>query len=107
LRPAGDRLAKALASTPPASPRVPVINNVDVAVCTQTAEIVDALVRQSFSPVRWVELVLKLQAMGIDHVIEFGPGKVLGGLVKRIAPEMKISYVFDAASLDAALGELA
>ncbi|MFN5512246.1 MAG: ACP S-malonyltransferase [Burkholderiales bacterium] len=107
LRPAGERLAQALKAAPPLSPRVPVVNNVDVAVCREPADIIDALVRQSFSPVRWVEVVQQLQAMGIGHVIEFGPGKVLGGLVKRIAPEMKISFVFDAASLDAALGELA
>jgi len=107
LRPAGERLAQALKAAPPSAPCVQVVNNVDVAVCSQPADIIDALVRQSFSPVRWVEVVQQLQAMGIGHVIEFGPGKVLGGLVKRIAPEMKISFVFDAASLEATLGELA
>ena len=107
LRPAGERLAQALGAAPPSAPRVPVVNNVDVGVCSQPADIIDALVRQSFSPVRWVEVVQKLQSLGIEQVIEFGPGKVLGGLVKRIAPEMKISYVFDTASLEAALGELA
>jgi [acyl-carrier-protein] S-malonyltransferase len=107
LRPAGERLAQALAQTPPRSPRVDVINNVDVEIRRATQDIVDALVRQSFSPVRWVELVLKLQQMGIGQVIEFGPGKVLGGLVRRIAPEIKVSAVFDAASLETTLGELA
>jgi [acyl-carrier-protein] S-malonyltransferase len=107
LRPAGERLALALAQTPPVSPRVDVINNVDVDIRRAPAEIIDALVRQSFSPVRWVELVQRLEAMGIEQVIEFGPGKVLGGLVKRIAPGIKVSAVFDAASLDTTLGELA
>ncbi len=107
LRPAGERLALALAQTPPVSPRVDVLNNVDVEIRRAPAEIIDALVRQSFSPVRWVELVQRLEAMGIEQVIEFGPGKVLGGLVKRIAPGIKVSAVFDAASLEATLGELA
>jgi [acyl-carrier-protein] S-malonyltransferase len=92
---------------PPVTPSVDVINNVDVEIRRMPAEIVDALVRQSFSPVRWVELVRRLQSMGVEQVIEFGPGKVLGGLVKRIAPEIKVGAVFDAASLEATLGELA
>jgi [acyl-carrier-protein] S-malonyltransferase len=107
LRPAGERLALALGQMPPVTPSVDVINNVDVEIRRMPAEIVDALVRQSFSPVRWVELVRRLQSMGVEQVIEFGPGKVLGGLVKRIAPEIKVGAVFDAASLEATLGELA
>ena len=83
------------------------MNNVDVAHPADPSAIVDALVRQSFGPVRWVEVVQSLQAMGVTHVIEFGPGKVLGGLVKRIAPALGVSTVFDAASLDAVLKELA
>lgn len=107
LRPAGVRLAAVLHERPPRVPRVPVINNVDVASPSDPAAIVDALVRQSFSAVRWVESVQAMQAMGVTRVIEFGPGKVLGGLVKRIAPSLGVSAVFDAASLDATLKELA
>jgi [acyl-carrier-protein] S-malonyltransferase len=107
LRPAGERLAAALHARPPRSPRIPIVNNVDVAHPADPSAIVDALVRQSFGPVRWVEVVQALQAMGVTHVIEFGPGKVLGGLVKRIAPALGVSTVFDAASLDAVLKELA
>jgi len=107
LRPAGDRLAVALAANPPRAPRIPVINNVDVGMPTDPSAIIDALVRQSFGPVRWVELVQAIEAMGVTHVIEFGPGKVLGGLVKRIAPSLGVHTVFDAASLEATLKELA
>jgi [acyl-carrier-protein] S-malonyltransferase len=107
LRPAGDRLARALRAIPIAEPRVPLVNNVDVAVQTDPAAIVDALVRQSFSPVRWVEVVRRLEAMGVTRVVEFGPGKVLTGLVKRIAPGLQAASVSDAASLASALKELA
>jgi [acyl-carrier-protein] S-malonyltransferase len=107
LRPAGERLAVALRAIPIAAPRVPLVNNVDVSVHTDPAAIVDALVRQSYSPVRWVEVIRRIEAMGATRVIEFGPGKVLTGLVKRIAPALQASSVSDAASLAATLGELA
>ncbi len=107
LRPAGERLAAALRETVPLAPRVPLVNNVDVAVQTEPAAIVDALVRQSFGPVRWTEVVRKLEAMGCTRMIEFGPGKVLAGLAKRIAPSLQVSVVHDAASLDATLKEIA
>ncbi len=67
---------------------------------------IDALVRQSYGPVRWVEVVRKLKSLGVHHVIEFGPGKVLTGLVSRIDKEMKASAVFDPATLAAALAEV-
>jgi len=107
LRPAGERLAVALRETVPAAPRMALVNNVDVAVQSDPAAIVDALVRQSYSPVRWVEVVRHLEAMGITRIVEFGPGKVLTGMIKRIAPGIAVSAVTDAASLDAALKELA
>jgi [acyl-carrier-protein] S-malonyltransferase len=107
LRPAGQRLAQALAAVPPRAPRVPVVNNVDVAVQTESAAIIDALVRQSYGAVRWVEVVRRLEAMGATRLVEFGPGKVLAGLVKRIAPGLAVSAVHDAASLQVALSEVA
>lgn len=107
LRPAGERLAAALRDTVPVAPRIPLVNNVDVAVATDPAAIVDALVRQSYSPVRWVEVVRKLESMGVERIVEFGPGKVLAGLVKRIAPGVAVSAVTDAASLEAVLKEIA
>jgi [acyl-carrier-protein] S-malonyltransferase len=107
LKPAGDRMAVALKAVSMSRPRVPVINNVDVTSNFETDAIIDALVRQAYSPVRWVEVVMALQSMGITHVIEFGPGKVLGGMIKRIAPELKVGAVFDAASLESTLKEFA
>jgi [acyl-carrier-protein] S-malonyltransferase len=107
LRPAGDRLAAVLRERPPRSPRVPIINNVDVASPSDPSAIIDALVRQSFSAVRWVEVVQAMQAQGVTHAIEFGPGKVLSGLVKRIAPGLTMGTVFDAASLESTLKEFA
>jgi [acyl-carrier-protein] S-malonyltransferase len=107
LKPAGDRLGVALKAISMHRPTAPVINNVDVTANFETDAIIDALVRQAHSPVRWVEVVLALQAMGITHVIEFGPGKVLGGMIKRIAPELKVGAVFDAASLESTLRDFA
>ena len=82
------------------TPEVPVINNVDVAIETEPGRIRDALVRQASRPVRWVELVQALSARGVTRFIEFGPGKVLSGLVKRIAPGATIDAVHDAESLE-------
>lgn len=107
LRPAGERLAEALAHTPPRTPRMPLVNNVDVEVQTDPGAIVDALVRQSYGPVRWVEVMRRLEALGATRVIEFGPGKVLAGLAKRITPSLAVSAVYDATSLEAALKEIA
>ena len=106
LKPAGDRLAIALAAVRIAPPRVPVVNNIDVAVESEPSRIVDALIRQSYGPVRWVEVVRKLRSLGVAHVIEFGPGKVLSGLVPRIDRELRASAVFDPATLAATLAEV-
>jgi [acyl-carrier-protein] S-malonyltransferase len=106
LKPAGDRLAIALAGIQVATPRIPVVNNVDVEVETDPSRIVDALVRQAYGPVRWVEVVQKLRSMGVTHLIEFGPGKVLSGLTGRIDKELKSSAVYDPATLEAALAEV-
>lgn len=89
LRGAGERLRQFLLSTRIEPPRIPLINNVDVAVESEPARIVDALARQASSPVRWVETIKALQARGVTHIVECGPGKVLSGLAKRIAPELE------------------
>ena len=106
LRPAGERLALALADIALVSPRFALVNNIDAAVETDPARIRDALIRQAWGPVRWVDVVLGLKARGVTHVIEFGPGKVLTGLVSRIDKSLKVSAVFDPASLESALKEL-
>ncbi len=104
LRPAGERLAQALAGLALRAPQAPLVNNVDVAIETDPARIRDALVRQSYGPVRWVEVVQRLKALGVTRVIEFGPGKVLAGLVSRIDRSIEVAAVYDPASLEAALG---
>lgn len=106
LRPAGARLARALEAIPMQAPNVTLVNNVDVAVETDPARIRDALVRQAYSPVRWVEVVHRLKALGATRIIEFGPGKVLAGLVGRIDKSIPVSAVFDQASLEATLAEV-
>lgn len=103
LKPAAEVLARALAEAPVQSPEVPVINNVDVAVQSDPAAIRDALVRQAWHAVRWVETLQAMKAQGVTHVIEFGPGKVLTGLTKRIDGDLTGLAVTDPASLQAAL----
>ncbi len=106
LAPAATALREYLSGVSLQTPTMSVINNVDVAVETDPDRIRDALARQAMLPVRWVELVQKLQAEGVTTVIECGPGKVLTGLVKRIAPEMQLFNIVDQASLDATLQAL-
>jgi [acyl-carrier-protein] S-malonyltransferase len=88
MKPAADKLAAQLANTVFAAPQIPVINNIDVSIETDAARIRDALFRQAFGPVRWVECVQAIKARGISTVVECGPGKVLAGMVKRIDAEM-------------------
>ncbi|MGE5386716.1 MAG: ACP S-malonyltransferase [Betaproteobacteria bacterium] len=85
IRPAAEKLAKRLAELEFKAPSVPVINNVDVAMENDPSRIKDALVRQAYNPVRWVETIQKMAAMGVTTVAECGPGKVLAGLTKRCA----------------------
>ena len=75
------------------------INNIDVAVTADPELIRDALVRQAAGPVRWVETVQALKARGVEAVVECGPGKVLAGMAKRIAPEMAAASIYDPATL--------
>jgi len=99
MKPAADKLREALASVALAAPAIAVVNNVDVAVHSDADAIRDALVRQAFGAVRWVECVQALKARGVTHIVECGPGKVLAGLTKRIDPELVGAAVFDTASL--------
>jgi [acyl-carrier-protein] S-malonyltransferase len=99
MKPAADALKVRLASTPLAVPKIPVINNIDVAALTDPDLIRDALYRQAFGPVRWVETVLAMRARGITHIVECGPGKVLAGMVKRIDADAVGLPLFDPASL--------
>ena len=99
MKPAAEKLQARLAETELAAPRIPVINNIDVAVNTDPDQIKDALVRQAFGPVRWVECVAAIKARGITTVVECGPGKVLAGMVKRIDAEMTGAAMYDPASM--------
>lgn len=106
LEPAAAVLEKALNELTLSMPDTDVINNVDVAIADSTQAIADALVRQAWHPVRWVETVRAMKAQGVTHVVECGPGKVLAGLIKRIEPELVTVSVYDQASLDAALEQI-
>jgi [acyl-carrier-protein] S-malonyltransferase len=99
MRPAAERLREQLALTELRAPLFPLVNNIDVAVETDPARIRDALVRQAFGPVRWVECVQALKARGVRTLVECGPGKVLAGLVKRIDPELSGLALADPSSL--------
>jgi [acyl-carrier-protein] S-malonyltransferase len=99
MKPAAEKLRAALAALPLAAPQIPVINNVDVAVCQDAGSIRDALYRQAFSPVRWVECVQALKARGATHIIECGPGKALTGMTKRIDAELAGAALYDPATL--------
>mgnify|MGYP003605282288 FL=1 len=107
MKPAAEKLRAALADVTLAVPQISVINNVDVVAQTDVDAIRDALVRQAFSPVRWVECVQALKARGVTHIVESGPGKVLAGLTKRIDPDLTGLALFDTATLAQTLEFLA
>lgn len=106
LKPASDRLAEYMADLTFSVPQIPLINNVDVAILNAPQAIKDALVRQAASPVRWVETIEKMAGMGITHIVECGPGKVLAGLCKRINNSLTGEAIVDQASLDKVLEAL-
>lgn len=106
MKPAAEKLQAHLETLTLSAPSIPCVNNIDVATVSDVAGIRDALVRQAHGPVRWVETVQALDAMGVTHYIECGPGKVLAGLVKRVS-ERPIFNIFDEASLDQTLAALA
>ena len=99
MKPAADRLRERLAGVDFKPMAIPVINNIDVGISADADALRDALYRQAFGPVRWVEIVQAIKARGISHVIECGPGKVLAGLAKRVDAEIQSATVLDPASL--------
>lgn len=101
MKPAADKLAQALAEITFSAPVINVINNVDVAMPTESQDIKDALVRQLYCPVRWSETVSFMAEQGINQLVEMGPGKVLTGLTKRINKAVSAQAVNDTASLAA------
>ena len=103
MKPAADQLAEVLSGISFKTPSVPVINNVDVTAAESEADIREALKRQLFSPVRWVETIEKMAADGADQFNECGPGKVLIGLNKRINKALTSNALLDTATIQAAL----
>lgn len=101
MRPAGERLAEVLAGVPFEAPSVPVVANVDARPNEEVARIPDLLVRQVSSPVRWQDCVKTLAQAGVDRFLEIGPGKVLAGLIRRIAPSASTAGAEDPAGVEA------
>ena len=107
MRPAAEKLRERLQAIDIAMPTIALVNNIDVAVETDADRIRDALYRQAFGPVRWVECMQAIKARGLDTVVECGPGKVLAGMVKRIDAGMAGMALFDPASIAEVQGALA
>ena len=104
MQPAAERLQQYMQGIAFKAPRIAVINNVDVASYDDPARIKDALVRQAFNPVRWVETIQAFAAQGITHVAECGPGKVLAGMTKRIEGKLESLALADKASIEQGVG---
>jgi [acyl-carrier-protein] S-malonyltransferase len=103
MQPVAEKLKVRLVDVPVSPPLTPVVNNVDVAIASDPAQICAALVRQAAAPVRWVETMRAMQVAGVTHVYECGPGKVLAGLVKRCADGLVGGAMSDLAGVEAAL----
>jgi [acyl-carrier-protein] S-malonyltransferase len=103
MQPAAAKLKGYLEQVKVAAPKIAVVNNVDVAIEADPGRIKDALVRQAAAPVRWVEVIRKMADSGVTHIVECGPGKVLAGMTKRIAPGVAALAAADRASLEEAL----
>ena len=99
MKPAAEKLKEKLLETTFAPLQIPLINNIDVAIETDVSRIRDALYRQAFGAVRWVECMQAIKSHGISHFVECGPGKVLAGLVKRIDADLTGAPLFDPASM--------
>lgn len=106
MRDAAQQLAERLAAVVITAPRIPVLHNADVASYNDAAAIRDALARQLYRPVRWVETIHALRTRGASTVLECGPGKVLAGLLKRIDPALTSWSIHDVASLQQARADL-
>jgi len=107
MKPAAEKLRERLEAVEFGAPQMTLINNIDVAVETDADRIRDALYRQAFGPVRWVECVQAIKAHGINTIVECGPGKVLAGMVKRIDSELTGMALYDPATLAEVKGALA
>jgi [acyl-carrier-protein] S-malonyltransferase len=100
MAPVQPRLQAVLSQATFKKPDVPVVSNVEAAPNQDASRLMDLLVRQVVSPVRWTESVLAMRAMGIDRFVEVGPGRVLSGLIKRIDRAAQLFNVEDPPSLE-------
>jgi [acyl-carrier-protein] S-malonyltransferase len=107
LKGAAEQLRDYLASVPVQAPAIPVLHNADVKSYSDPAAIRDAMVRQLYLPVRWVETVVEFGRMGVTHNVECAPGKVLAGLNKRIDSNQQASSIHDGAALKSVLAAFA
>lgn len=106
MKPASELLAEKLRSVTIDMPKIAVIHNESVAAAQDVAGLRQSLVRQLFSPVRWVETIRSLGESGVTHIVECGPGKVLAGLNKRIGVEVQTLALTDTAALQSAVETL-
>jgi [acyl-carrier-protein] S-malonyltransferase len=106
MAPAADAMEEALENTPPVAPRVPLVANVSAKRESDPVRIRDLLVQQVTATVRWRECVTAMTEMGVDSFIEIGAGKVLTGLIRRIAPEVSGIAVGTPAEIEAVLKNL-
>ncbi|NND00074.1 MAG: ACP S-malonyltransferase [Gammaproteobacteria bacterium] len=101
---ASARLAERIATVELSMPSVPVIHNCNVQVAQSTEQIADNLVTQLDSPVRWVESIQSMHQAGVETFIESGPGRVLGGMIKRIVSGVSIACIEKADAYHALIG---
>lgn len=106
MKPAADKLLAAMSSIEVRAPSIPVLHNADVAIHADPAAVRDALARQLYSPVRWVETIQAMAAQGVELIAECGPGKVLAGLNKRCADGFAGVALSDAAAIADTLAKL-
>jgi [acyl-carrier-protein] S-malonyltransferase len=103
MEPVKPRLAEVLAGCSVGPPRIPVVTNVEARPNAETERVVPLLLAQVTAPVRWAESVQTLVEAGVRRVVELGPGRVLGGLVRRIDRDVEVLNVEDVASLEKSL----
>ena len=106
MAPARERLRDDLESTAIAAAAFPVIANIDASSTRESAAIRRALEQQVTEPVRWVETIVRMKEMGVEALVEIGPGRVLTGLVRKIDPELQTHNVEDPESLEETLDAL-
>jgi [acyl-carrier-protein] S-malonyltransferase len=100
MKPAEEKLRPVLEAAPFAGLRVPVVTNVDAEPASSPDDVRSALVRQVVSPVRWIDVIERMIALGVTRFVEIGPGSVLAGMIRRIAPDAEATSIGTAAALD-------